>query len=161
MDPQGWQWGHFQLEDGTRVNSGAGNYHMLQISAWNMARFGQLYLQQGRWQDRQLLSAGWIREATRPQVSPNDGSNRAPYGFNWWCFGELTRARPDLVDVPRKTYVAIGYNNNKLFVVPEWELVVVRLGLDQSEGRISDATWAEFLAQVGRALRLDQPGSGE
>lgn len=152
MDPEGWKWGHFTLADGTRVNSGAGNYNMLHISAVNMARFGQLFLQQGRWGERQLLSREWIEAATRPQIVPNDGSNRAPYGFNWWCFGELTHTRADLADVPRRTYCASGYNNNKLFVIPEWEMVVVRLGLDQPEGRISDAVWAEFLAQLGRAI---------
>lgn len=156
FEPEGWRWGHFALEDGTHVNSGAGNYHMLELSAVNMAKFGQLFLQEGRWAGRQVLSAEWVRAATRPQRRVDDGSGRAPYGFNWWCFGEHSCARTDIPDVPRLTYCASGYNNNKLFVVPEWRLVVVRLGLDQDQGRIGDAVWADFLRQVGGALGLDR-----
>ena len=46
-------------------------------------------------------------------------------------------------------------DNNKLFVIPAWGMVVVRLGLDQTGAggfAISDETWAAFLRQVGEAI---------
>lgn len=55
----------------------------------DIARFGQLYLQGGAWQGRQLLPAAWVAEATSPRV-PNAGwGNPNPdwqqgYGYQFW-----------------------------------------------------------------------------
>jgi hypothetical protein len=51
-------------------------------------------------------------------------------------------------------FAACGYNNNDLFVVPAWDLVVVRLGLDERECQISDEAYGSFLAHLGAALGL-------
>ncbi|RNI22857.1 serine hydrolase domain-containing protein [Flexivirga caeni] len=60
-----------------------------------IARLGQLLLQRGEWHGRQLVPAGWIEEATSPQM-PNDGAHRRPgveeptfdwghgYGYQFW-----------------------------------------------------------------------------
>lgn len=43
--------------------------------------------------------------------------------------------------------------NNKLFVIPEWQMVVVRLGLDQRDRKITDETMSAFIAKMGEAMR--------
>jgi hypothetical protein len=46
-------------------------------------------------------------------------------------------------------------------VIPEWDMVVVRLGLDQAtDGPITDATYAEFLRLIGDAIVSTPNGGG-
>jgi hypothetical protein len=79
--------------DGLTIRNGCTGLH---LDALNLARFGHLFLNDGRWGNRQLLPADWVRDATRPQVSPQlpiantdrrgiDGAG--VYGFNWWVNG--------------------------------------------------------------------------
>ncbi|MFC1634802.1 serine hydrolase domain-containing protein, partial [Planctomycetota bacterium] len=69
MDSSKWDWGDFGKIDGIVVNGGSGNSnkHMF-ISARELARFGHLFLNRGKWDGKQLISASWIEMATRPQV---------------------------------------------------------------------------------------------
>ena len=48
---------------------------------------------------------------------------------------------------------ASGYNNNDLFVIPAWNMVMVRLGLDEGEDAITEAEYNTFLRMVGEAIR--------
>ncbi|MEZ6060624.1 MAG: serine hydrolase [Planctomycetaceae bacterium] len=53
----------------------------------DIAKFGQLYLQKGKWQGRQLIPAGWIEQATSKQVSNGSDPERdwdQGYGFQFW-----------------------------------------------------------------------------
>jgi CubicO group peptidase (beta-lactamase class C family) len=160
-DPIGmkeWDWGDYATVDGVVVNGGSGNgsKHVF-ISAREMARFGLLMLRKGRWSDRQLLSADWIEQATRVQVpatlpwaqpeSEIDG--RGVYGFNWWVNGIKPNAERKFPGAPEGMFWASGHNNNKCFVIPEWNMVIVRLGLD---GRAKDDVWNAFLSAVSAAV---------
>jgi CubicO group peptidase (beta-lactamase class C family) len=53
----------------------------------DIAKFGQLYLQKGQWNGRQLLPADWVEQATSKQVSNGSDPNRdwdQGYGFQFW-----------------------------------------------------------------------------
>ena len=65
------------------INLGASG---LRLRTEDMARFGQLYLQRGRWEGRQLVSEAWVDEATRSHVANfSDAPDwRAGYGFQLW-----------------------------------------------------------------------------
>lgn len=59
----------------------------LSIRTADIAAFGQLYLQQGEWQGRQLLPPGWVAEASSSQIANPDEPNidwRQGYGFQFW-----------------------------------------------------------------------------
>ena len=122
-----------------------------------MARFGHLFLNKGNWDGRQLISRAWVEAATAVQVSPStpwahpesEIDGRGGYGFNWWTNGVGPDGRRRWPDAPPTTFAASGHNNNKLFVIPGWKLVVVRLGLDEADGKIPDAVWSRFLAMLG------------
>jgi len=161
-DPIGmknWDWGDYATVNSVIVNggSGNGNKHIF-ISAREMARFGLLFLNCGRWNGRQLVPESWVAEATRVHVPPtmpwaqpeSEIDGRGVYGFNWW----RNKLKPDgtrkLPAAPEGTYWASGHNNNKCFVIPEWDMVIVRLGLD---GKASDEVWNGFLAKVGESLK--------
>ena len=52
---------------------------------------------------------------------------------------------------PPGTFAAVGFNNNHCFVVPEWGMVVVRLGTD---GNVADGVWDGFFKQLSSALTV-------
>ena len=59
----------------------------LYVRTEDIAKFGQLYLQQGHWHDQQLLPAGWVEQATSKQVSNGSDPDRdwdQGYGFQFW-----------------------------------------------------------------------------
>ena len=153
-----WDWGDYARVDGLVVNggSGNGNKHIF-ITAREMARFGLLFLNQGNWNGRQLISAKWVAEASRVQVPASlpwaqaesgiDG--RGVYGFNWWRNGVKPDGKRKIPAAPEGMFWASGYNNNQCFVIPEWDMVVVRLGLD---GNAKDEVWNEFFTNVGASI---------
>jgi CubicO group peptidase (beta-lactamase class C family) len=163
MNPEQWNWGDFGIVEGLVVNggSGNGNRHMF-ISAREMARFGHLFLNRGQWSGRQLISASWVEQAARTQVPASvprghlESGIEGPgmYGFNWWTNGIKPDGKRKWEGIPSDVFSASGHNNNDMFVIPSWGMVVVRLGLDQEgEGgfAISDATYAAFLRLLGEA----------
>jgi CubicO group peptidase (beta-lactamase class C family) len=78
------------------------------ISARDLARFGQLYLQKGKWQGQQVISKEWISASTHPYSVIQDGG----YGYMWWI-------RPD------GSYYAAGYHGQYVLVLPKEEMVIV------------------------------------
>jgi CubicO group peptidase (beta-lactamase class C family) len=161
MDRAAWDWGDFGTIDGLVVNGGAGNQgkHM-QISARELARLGHLFLNRGRWNGKQLISESWVEAAKavhvpadRPWGQPESKiDGRGVYGYNWWANGTRADGMRKWPGAPTGTFAARGHNNNSLFVVPEWNLVVVRLGLDQTGDGIGDAVYGTFLGKLGAAI---------
>jgi CubicO group peptidase (beta-lactamase class C family) len=98
-------------------NTGAaGN---LYISTLDFAKIGQLVLDGGRWQGKQLVSQNWIREIARKRM---DISNTNPfsqgYGYFWWLSEKNIDGRAYSV------FYASGNGGNVLFIVPQEHLVV-------------------------------------
>ena len=137
----------------------------IEISASDLARFGHLFLNRGRWNGRQLISAEWVDAATSVQVPPSipdalPTSNRkgsGVYGYHWWANGtrpDGTRLWPD---APHGTYWRSGHNNNRVVVLPAWNMVIARLGLDGRKNSggfpIPGAAYNEFVRRVGAAIR--------
>jgi len=175
MNADGWLWENYGQVDGVLVNGGAGNGPMMNISAKELARFGHLFLNRGKWSGRQVLSEWWVDQSMALQVptgiplgnckaSPFDG--RGIFGLlAWWTNGILPEMRYDAnctryvasaerrwPDAPIGTRALTGYNNNRMFVIPEWRIVVVRLGLDHEDGSVSEAVYNNFLKRIGEPL---------
>lgn len=96
--------------------------HTFRISARDLARFGQLYLQEGKWEESQILPADWVKESTRPHTDDGDGTG---YGYMWWTYqpGPFTAQYPALAKYT--FYRAVGTGEQALSVIPGVELVVV------------------------------------
>jgi len=161
MNPAAWKWGDFGRVNGVRVNGGSGNSGKhIQISAREMARLGHLFLNNGRWKNRQLISSNWINQATSVQVGAavTNAWTRSGiagpgfYGFNWWRNGKGPDGKRLWPGAPSDAFGASGHNNNKLFVIPSWRMVIVRLGLDQGDRKWTDEAQGEFLRLAGVAL---------
>lgn len=92
-------------------------YAGLKLSARELAAFGQLYLDGGRWQDRQIVPEAWVRESTSAVVPvPDDRSGQQlGYGYQWWV---MERS-------PHPGYAAAGFGGQRIFVIPDLDVVVV------------------------------------
>jgi CubicO group peptidase (beta-lactamase class C family) len=119
MDPIGasstWHWEHYENAyatiDGKRMPSIPGGGHHgggMFISGWDMARFGYLFLNNGKWGDRQLVTERWIKMARTPGVNPG-------YGFMNWYF---SANRPNRVSFN-------GNGPNMIYIDWEHDLVIV------------------------------------
>ena len=85
----------------------------LYLRARDMAKFGYLYLNRGRWEDRNLISEQWIKKSTKDQVTNIYG--RYSYGYQWYI--TLVGGHP--------AFLASGYGGQIIGVVPSLDLVVV------------------------------------
>ncbi|MFP8779629.1 serine hydrolase domain-containing protein [Hydrogenophaga sp. RWCD_12] len=90
-------------------------YAGLRLLPRDLLKIGVLVLQGGRWQGRQLVPAAWVKAATSPQLaaSPDLG-----YGYQWWT-SEQTVGSHKLPVIQ-----AIGNGGQRLYVVPELDMVV-------------------------------------
>lgn len=76
----------------------------VQAGCDDMARFGHLFLQEGRWGDDQIVSSEWVAEATAPSQDLNER-----YGFLWWRGFE---------GMPDDTFATLGLGNQIVLVMP-------------------------------------------
>jgi CubicO group peptidase (beta-lactamase class C family) len=109
--------------DGKYVTGAASVYpaYPFNMSARDLARFALLYLQKGKWQDRQLVPAHWVAESTQPYSQAGFGPG---YGYLWWT-GFLDTSIAPSVKLPPGSFFALGAGGQVAFVVPTYDLVVV------------------------------------
>ena len=133
MDPIGasktWEWHGYRTSwievNGQRMQSVSGGAHWgggMVISARDHARLGLLIAREGRWGDRQLLSASWVREMLAP--SP---TNEA-YGLLWW----LNRGGARYRSAPASSVFALGAGTNMIWIDPDHDLVAVLRWIDKA-----------------------------
>jgi CubicO group peptidase (beta-lactamase class C family) len=127
MEPIGasgmWRWYGYENSwielDGAKVQSVSGGGHWgggMFIDAWDLARFGYLFLRNGKWKERQIIAEKWIRMARTP------GSANAEYGYaNWF----LNAGRKPLPAAPESSVTFRGAGQNIVYVDWEHDLVVV------------------------------------
>ena len=126
MDPIGssetWEWHGYENSwveiDGQKLQSVSGGGHWgggLWISSLDHARFGNLILNQGRWNDIQIVNANWIKEMCQPSpCNPN-------YGLLWW----LNTKQKLYPSAPETSIFAIGAGENIIWIDRDLHLVAV------------------------------------
>ena len=87
----------------------------LRLPARDLAKFGYLYLNGGRWDDRQVVPADYVAASTRPQSTPPSSMPGDGYGYQWWTTS--VDAHPSVA--------AVGAGGQFVQVVPGLDLVVV------------------------------------
>jgi len=113
-------------------------------SARDWARLGLLYLRDGRWEGRRILPEGWV-EFTR---TPAPAANNRTYGAHFWLSGE---PGPGQFQTLRPGIEAFQMNGNAgqfVVMVPDRDLVVVRLG------EMHVATWRDLHEGLGELIQL-------
>ena len=88
------------------------------MSTLDRARFGLLYLREGRWGSKQIIPKAWVTESTRVH---SKGSKGIGYGYLWW----VSTGRWHLgARVRGKAYSARGNWGQKIIVLPDHQVVV-------------------------------------
>ncbi|HJQ41123.1 MAG TPA: serine hydrolase, partial [Thermoanaerobaculia bacterium] len=129
--------------------------HVFRISARDLARFGQLYLQEGRWNGKQLLPRTWVQESLKAHSDLGDGNG---YGWLWWTYaaGSLGKNYPTISGGP--VYLARGTGGQALFLLPALDLVIVhRADFDNGKSVRGGAIWS--LVEKIAAARTGEPSA--
>jgi CubicO group peptidase (beta-lactamase class C family) len=125
MEPIGasstWRWYGYDNSwveiDGQKMQSVTGGGHWgggMFINAYDMGRFGYLFLRNGKWQERLIVSEKWIAMARTP------GPANADYGFaNWF----LNTGRKPLPAAPATAVYFLGNGNNVIYI--DWDNDIV------------------------------------
>lgn len=163
-----WTW------DRDRAGNTQGWAH-LHMSSANWARLGYLMLHNGNWNGRQLISRDYIRQATT-RVDGNHG-----YGLLFWLNGGDSAVLPNVygpdgvngqlwVAAPSDMYGFVGMRNQRIYVVPSLDMVIVRLGdpgeyeLDtrnsvwQSQTGMIDYEMVRLIMQSVSDVEIPDPG---
>jgi CubicO group peptidase (beta-lactamase class C family) len=105
--------------------------------ARDFARFGMLFAKEGNWEGEQLISRGWVKVSTRADTSTDPSLE---YQYFWW------------VDTPggKDHFSARGKYGQYIYVAPEKDLVIVRLG--KEEGERGYSYWIELFEELATKL---------
>lgn len=104
--------------------------------ARDLARFGQLFLDQGVVAGRQVVPSAWVAESiTAPLAESPNLFTDGHYHNLWWGARRSGRTRQD--------FYANGHFGQRIYVVPDKQLVLVRLGRDSG-----GVDWTAFLGEI-------------
>lgn len=134
MDPIGasntWRWYGYdesmKIIDGVDVQSVSGGGHFgggMFISSEDHARFGLLFLRDGLWKGKRLISSEWINKMRIPS------DNNSSYGYMWW----LNRDQRKWEGLSENIYYGSGFGGNYVIVVPDHDIVIVARWIDSSK----------------------------
>ncbi|MDT0690240.1 serine hydrolase [Salegentibacter sp. F188] len=135
MDPIGastkWRWYGYENSwttiDGLKMQSVSGGGHSgggIFINTKDMARFGLLFLYNGNWNGKQLISEKLIEEAIQPS-DPNPN-----YGYMWWLNKEGPR---HWKGIDKNIFYAAGFGGNFIIVDQKNNIVIVTRWLEPSK----------------------------
>ncbi len=153
-----------QRKSGNKKNSQYMAYHMY-FSTRDMAKIGQLMLNEGEWNGQQLISKEWIKKSTSmvtprdtvmARIGPSDGSTpEFSYSYMWWLI-ENFKGNP----IYEGAYTASGYGGQYITVIPKLDLVIAHktvLNIPSKIGLAYKATYEnqyfEIVDQIVNAKR--------
>jgi len=121
----------------------------LRLRPRDLARIGQLVLQHGQWQGRQIVPAEWIAESTRPRIDTGIEPG-LQYGYQWWL-GQVEAG-----GVQQGWIGGIGRGGQRLWIVPGLDMVVVATAGDYNQRTIwkqAETLFQQVMATVQPAPR--------
>jgi CubicO group peptidase (beta-lactamase class C family) len=117
-------------------------------NARDLARLGLLYLNRGVWNGQRVLPEAWVDFVRSPAPATARFGNF--YGGQFWLVPDVR------TDLPQDAYTTAGAQGQFAIVVPSYDLVVVRRGLDGPGPAFP--TW-DLLAEVLKALPVATGGA--
>ena len=118
------------------ISIGYGGLHM---RPQDMAKIGYLYLKNGLWEDRQIISSQWIKDSTHKHIATAESFG---YGYQWWTSES-------------HQYHAMGYGGQYIFAVPDHDIVAVFTGyLDRKDWNIPKTLLHSYIIS---SVKSDKP----
>ncbi|WP_339625106.1 serine hydrolase [uncultured Winogradskyella sp.] len=109
-----------------------GSFNVYWSTTRSMARFGLLTYANGQWENTQIVPENYLENA----INTSQDLNKA-YGYMWWLNGKSSFRLPQsqveftgslIPNAPSDMYAALGRDDQKIYVVPSKDLVIVRMG---------------------------------
>lgn len=123
-------------------------YCCLNITLRDYAKLGQLYLQQGQWNNTLLLPADWVHEATKrpePWLTAGHGYPERGYGYHWW-----------VPKNPDQEFFANGVWGQSIFVDEKTHTVIVKTSVDP-DFKANTAEMIAFMRGVVKGMAASAP----
>ncbi|MDB2385209.1 beta-lactamase family protein [Polaribacter sp.] len=126
-----------------------GSLNVFWSNTRSMARFGLLTASNGNWDNTQIISENYITEATSASQNIN-----LSYGYLWWLNGKESYHLPQsqltfqgslIPNAPDDMYCALGKNDQKIYIVPSKDLVIVRMGETGAEENFALSSYDDDL----------------
>ncbi|WP_310555709.1 serine hydrolase [Flavobacterium sp.] len=104
----------------------------------SMARFGLLALNKGKWKNETILNETFFNESTTTSQNINPS-----YGYLWWLNGKSSFMIPGSQNVfpnalvsnaPADMYAAMGAEDQRIYVIPSKNMVIIRMGTASDPG---------------------------
>ena len=134
-----------------------GNLSVYNSNTRSMARFGLLALNKGKWENNQIVPESYMQNATTTSQNIN-----LSYGYLWWLNGKSSYHLPQtqfqfsgsiIPTAPSDMYCALGKDDQKIYVIPNRKIVIIRMGdaADGSNMALSDfdeVLWEKISAVI-------------
>lgn len=137
----------FRRQRDTQYVTGDDSVHPaypFRLSTRDLAKFGQLMLQDGKWHSQQLIPASWVHESTK---SYSDAGSSGGYGYMWWV--AVDGSHYPGVTLPEGSYSARGFRGQYLVIIPAWKMVICHRVNSFQEGTVvSKSDFGKLLAMI-------------
>jgi CubicO group peptidase (beta-lactamase class C family) len=135
----------YEVTDG-KYSKGSASIHpayLMRLTARDIARFGLLYMHQGAWRGKQILSRDWVE---RSVTSYSHAGSMGGYGYLWWVAvnGKLLPG----VKLEDGSFAAEGVGGNYLVVIPSRKLVIVHRANTGAGHKVKRADFAQLLSLI-------------
>jgi CubicO group peptidase (beta-lactamase class C family) len=115
------------------------SYMGLSLRPRDWAKIGQLVLNRGVWEGKQIVPASWVVQSTAEQIKAEDplqtehirAEGPRSYGYQWWLGQSLDKDRPV------QWIAAMGFNSQKTIIIPALDMVVVFNASRQSKDMVA------------------------
>lgn len=131
----------WQLDDENGIEKA---YCCIASNARDFARFGKLYLQNGKWNGKQILDSAFVEKCVTPKFKESP-----QYGYGWWIAD----------DIGKKAYFMQGHLGQYVIVIPEDDLIIVRLGHkrgQREEGKLHRSDLYLYIDEAYKMINSDR-----
>jgi CubicO group peptidase (beta-lactamase class C family) len=117
---------NFDHAEGARTNI-FGNYTEIETDPYDAARLGLLWLNGGRWKDKEIIPEAWLAESVRvnPDVRRISHEDMYKYGYGFWT-NEAGKLFDSWDTLPKSIFSSCGAHGHFITVFPESQMVVVQ-----------------------------------
>jgi CubicO group peptidase (beta-lactamase class C family) len=115
----------------------------LYVSGSDLAKLGYLYLHDGMWDGKRMISGDWVKQSVTPYI--DTGWQGLKYGFKWWLYPRK--------EGKRLVWMGIGFGGQRLMVFPDEQLIVTFTGWDILKDPAVDAALAERVMPAVRDVQ--------